>query len=935
MMVWCLVMPAAGTIVNHVFELANFFSAGIHSQCQRRADAEYRVFFNNLIAPTQLTLGVVGAAPLFEGKTYLTDGPYLDEIPGSTAVPSASIGNITLTLGFQAYIATQAYKKGDFVTSSSIGYQSLVDFNVGNTPASSPSDWAVVGFGAPINNGRGFVQSDVGRLIRLFSEPALWATGTTYGSGALVTYNPSNIPGDETYWSSAVTGNIGNIPGTDAAHWNLQAIGGNNSPALWTWGKISGFTSSGAAAAISGATGTNIGNMTGHGGLAAAFDGTTSKSGANSAVDTTSANGDGYVGKNYTGSPNAISQVVVYPSNDDGFAFGLTGAGSITINLWAKSSAPAHPRDGTMLGTSGAFGNTTAAVTIGSNNTVSTWNYVWVEVITPQSGGHSTFTQPCVAQAIFFNASATPSTGVTLSIFGPPLLYAGVTIQQWRLGLYSDTTGWPTVGTYAEGRLWLASAGFPNRIDACVADGISGVNNGDLPGYVNFAPTDQYGNVTEANAIDYTFNAPDANPILWMIPDLQGVLCGTAAGEWIVQAPTTGGISPTNIVARRATVIGCANIEPRRTEHTIIFVQRYLRKVVEYFADVFSGKFTAPNLSKDAKQLTIGNIQEIAYQQELAPIIWARVAGGLIGCTYKRDTLMTSAGPTISAWHQHQLGSNRTILSIVVGSSVNGTLDALMMATEAGAGPTYIEILSPIPDEGSDTLAGAPYLNSAIVPTSTSAIGVSSPSFPYGGLQLNGLWPLNGQTVTAWLGGLDLGDYVVSNGSIQVAYGDGIGNGQGSFPAGTPNRNDQGLFTASFVATGFTANGLDPFIGAMPMLVGFTYTSQGRIVRPNAPAESGARSGPGFGKKRRSHWIMGQFENSQGVSWGTDFSKLKPVQFRYDSGQAYTIEQPFTGIVRDNMSADYNFDNLLCWQVTRPYICNVQAIGAALETQDI
>src|SRR5581483_8420172 len=110
-------------------------------------------------------------------------------------------------------------------------------------------------------------------------------------------------------------------------------------------------------------------------------------------------------------------------------------------------------------------------------------------------------------------------------------------------------------------------------------------------GYVNFAPTDQYGNVTAASAIDYTFNAPDANPIFWMIPDQQGIICGTKAGEWLVSAPTSGGISPLNITARRVTVIGSANIEPRRTEHTIIYVQKFLRKIVEYFADVFSGKF--------------------------------------------------------------------------------------------------------------------------------------------------------------------------------------------------------------------------------------------------------------------------------------------------------------------------------------------------------
>src|SRR5262249_55787233 len=153
---------------------------------------------------------------------------------------------------------------------------------------------------------------------------------------------------------------------------------------------------------------------------------------------------------------------------------------------------------------------------------------------------------------------------------------------------------------------------------------------------------------------------------------------------------------------------------------TTVFVQRYLRKIVEFFPDVFSGKFTAPNLSKDAKQLTIGNIQEIAYQQELAPVIWARVNNGLIGTTYRRDTLMTSSGPTMNGWHEHTLGSGRQVESIVVGSSVSGTLDALMAVTnDPNVNVRFVEVLSPILDEGA-TFAQAQYLDAAVVPTSTS-----------------------------------------------------------------------------------------------------------------------------------------------------------------------------------------------------------------------
>ena len=930
---------AATATLNRVLDIPTVYASGAWSTLRSVQTDGAAFFLHSNFPPYELVVNTDPTPASFAtfslSQAIFQDGPYLDPIPGSTITPGATSGNITLTLGFQAYVATQAYTIGAFVSSGGIGYQSIVDANVGNTPASSPTKWKVVGLGAAVNNGQGFIAGDIGRLVRLFSEPALWATGTTYGSGNLVSYNPSNIPGDETYWSSAATGNLGNIPGTDATHWTLLEIGSTANPALWSWGKITALSATGA---ISGGTGTNIGNMTNRGGLAAAFDGVTSK--VNTACALATDRSNGFVGKNYTGGAQAISQAVVYPSNNNGFAESFSsglGESPVQLSLRASNSAPSTGFEGTLLADTGKIANTLSPVTLTSSDTSDTWNYVWVLVQDWGPAAGSGINDVQIAQVTFYNASASPGTAVTCEILGPPLLYSGVTIQTWRLGLYSNTTGWPNVGTYAEGRLWLASAAFPNRFDACVANGISGVNNGAVPGYVNFAPTDQYGNVTAANAIDYTFNAPDANPILWMVPDLQGVLCGTLAGEWIVQAPTSGGISPTNVVARRATTIGCANIEPRRAEHTIIVVQRFLRKIVEYFADVFSGKFTAPNLTKDAKQLTPGNIQEIAYQQELAPIVWVRVSNNLIGTTYKRDTLMTSSGPTINGWHQHTLGSGRQVESMIVGSSVNGTLDALMtVSNDPAKNVRFVEVLSPILDEG-DLQSAAQYLDAGIVPSSFTYVAADPVTNPYGALTLNGLWPLNGYTVTAWLGGLDCGDYMVSNGSITVPFGDGIGNGQGSFPASSgANRGDQGLFTQVFSVNGVTANGVTMFTGAMPMLIGFTYTSQGRVVRPNAPAESGSRSGPAFGKKRRSHWMMAQFEGSQGVSWGTQFdSTLQPVNFKQPNQTPYTVDQQFSGIVRDNTKTDYDFDNMLCWQVTRPYICNVQAIGAALETQDI
>jgi hypothetical protein len=500
-----------------------------------------------------------------------------------------------------------------------------------------------------------------------------------------------------------------------------------------------------------------------------------------------------------------------------------------------------------------------------------------------------------VTATIFDVQFADGSSGATYG-WSPGLLWT-TPIVTWRLGLWT-INNYPSCGTYSDGRLWLSGV-VPNRFDASRSNRI-----------FDFTPTGPDGSVNANNAISYTFNAPDANPIFWMEPDLQGIIAGTKAGEWLIVAPTTGGFSPTNISARRVTRIGCANVEPRRTEHTLVVVHKFLRKIVEYFADVFSGKFTAPQITLAWKHLTIGNVAEIAYQQDLNPIVWSRVNNALVGCTYKRDTLMTSNGPTFAGGHRHVLGSGRIIESMAVGPSIGGNLDALTIVTDAN-GLRHVEVLTDTLDEGTP-LWQASYLDDAVAPSSTTT-SITTPA-PYGGLTLNGLWHLNGSKVTAWIGGLDCGDYTVINGSITVPYGDGIADGTA-----------KGLFTQAFVSSW----------NPLPALVGFTYTSQGQIVRPAGQQESGARAGPAFGKIRRNHQYAVLLEGAQGVSFGSNFAKMDPANFKDDAGNAYAINQQFSGIFWTTVTDDYSRDGMLAWQITRPYICNVIAIGGYVMTQDM
>ena len=123
--------------------------------------------------------------------------------------------------------------------------------------------------------------------------------------------------------------------------------------------------------------GTNIGDMTGGGGLAAAFDGTKSQVSTACAYNASAA---GYVGKTHAAA-KIISHVVVYGANNNGYVFTVNPA--MTITLYGKNgAAPASATDGTSLG-SISFTDATdesAGRTIISIDQGTAWLHNWVYI---------------------------------------------------------------------------------------------------------------------------------------------------------------------------------------------------------------------------------------------------------------------------------------------------------------------------------------------------------------------------------------------------------------------------------------------------------------------------------------------------------------------------------------------------------------------------
>lgn len=347
---------------------------------------------------------------------------------------------------------------------------------------------------------------------------------------------------------------------------------------------------------------------------------------------------------------------------------------------------------------------------------------------------------------------------VTVVLLGEQqsLLY-NLTINTWTLGVYSNAVGWPSTGSYYEGRLWLGGV-VPNRFDASVSNDP-----------FNFQPTAPDGTVGDANGISDEFNSDDQNTLYWMEPTASGLLCGTKKGEWLIAASNLNDpITPTSVQAHRVTKVGCFNQIPAHTPLTMVIIQRYARLLFEVFPDLFSGKISAPNLNTYSKHLTAAGVAEVAYQSELAPIVWARNNdGSLVGWTYRRTAAQSTTEPEFVGGHRHVLGSGRTVASLCVSPSPNQTSDSVMVTTvDPTTGIYHVEQMTRLLDPA-DALTSAWFVDDAVTPSGMSVTtleGVQSAATFYG------LWHLNGKTVSAVCGGLDLGDYLVTNGSITVPF---------------------------------------------------------------------------------------------------------------------------------------------------------------------
>ena len=487
----------------------------------------------------------------------------------------------------------------------------------------------------------------------------------------------------------------------------------------------------------------------------------------------------------------------------------------------------------------------------------------------------------------------TSTTVVTVTVINTLTSTAAKTA--WRMGLYSDTTGYPACGTFYGDRLYRGGCPeIPERFD--------GSKVGD---YDNMAPSGVDGTVSDASAVSFRLNSNDVQTIRWMDGTSNGIAVGTFEGEWLVTPSTQNEtITPTNVNARQSTGWGSDDIQAVRAGSAILFVEAGGRRVREmnylYYENtlqsldatvladhITKGRYDPADPTAGASTDALSGLVEIAYQKKKIPTLWGvRKDGVLLSLAYSKDD-------KVNGWFRQILGgysdSGKTerakVKSVCVVPASDGAYDETWLVVQRyinGRSVQYTEFLKDILEQGNAQEDGY-YADCSLTYDGTTATTIY------------GLHHLAGEEAMA----------VVSDARQVSAEGSLIVGGTGDIS-------------------------LNPEDAGAVVHVGFPYDSDGQTLR----MDSGSATGTAQGKLQRMHRVTFRLHDSLGLSVGPSFDALTPITFRTAAdllGQATPL---FTGDKTVSWEGGSSTEATICWRWSGALPGTLLAILPQMNTQD-
>lgn len=301
---------------------------------------------------------------------------------------------------------------------------------------------------------------------------------------------------------------------------------------------------------------------------------------------------------------------------------------------------------------------------------------------TVTASGHSPFVSTDVGRLIRLgHATASPTnwgyaeiTGFTSSTVVTVLVKEDIpstaATKNWRLGVWSETTGYPSIGVFQEQRIACGNRGSNSQP---VTVNLTEINGYD-PEKLYFAPSSRVdSSVDDSNAIHAPLASTGANPIYWMVPG-PILNIGTADAEWTISAgDKTRALSPTNFLAVEHTNRGSAkNVTPIKVSGSTLFIDRTKRTLREFVYLFDRNAYTAEDTSILADHILRQGVKRALYQQAPHSLVWLLLEdGSLVAFTYVDSQ-------QVSGFSRHTIsGTNVVVEDMIVIPSANLRYDEI------------------------------------------------------------------------------------------------------------------------------------------------------------------------------------------------------------------------------------------------------------------
>jgi len=536
----------------------------------------------------------------------------------------------------------------------------------------------------------------------------------------------------------------------------------------------------------------------------------------------------------------------------------------------------------------------------------------------------------------------------------------------WQLGAFSDTTGHPSCVTFFEQR--LVFAGTTNQPQTIFFSRSGDYENMDA----NIG-----GTIADDDAIIYTIASNQVNAIRFMTAT-RTLILGTAGGEFTVSGGgTDSAVTPTNILIKKQSNHGSANVDAIAVGNATLFLQRAKRKIRELAYNFDVDGYIAPDMTILAEHITESGLTQIAYQQEPNQIVYAvRGDGELAGLTYQREQQVT-------AWHRHIFGGRFGVATITVSdyanivsgtkltltksdgttvdfTSTTGTAGTNEFKTQTNNNTTATNLKTAINAHANFTAT----VNSAVVTiteTAHEATGyLTIKSFDSTRLTITS----EGKAVVESAAVIPTDDteyqvYVIIkrtvNGAtkryvefLNVLEFDETDNTSFNFLDSALSYSGSAVSTlsgldhlegqvVSILADGATHPNRTVSSGSITLdrsaksvKIGLAYTSLLQTMRLNA----GSQNGTSQGKTKRIYDITVRMFETIGIEVGPDLSNMERIPFRSSANLMDEGIPPFTGDKEVEFRGNYETDGFIFVRQTQPLPFTILSLYPRLTTND-